>query len=190
MRRLTPSRRETLVGAAATVAACTAPSDDTGEPAPEAATIDTIVVLMMENRSFDHYLGALRLVEGRTEVDGLDATMSNPDSNGDEIPVSLFADFLKTLVLTLANPSTILTFMAIFAGVPAAGAGELQAVPMIVLGVLLGSAAWWLTLSQGVGVIRHRISEQALKWMNWAAGILLVAFGVYTLGHLALHWPD
>jgi threonine/homoserine/homoserine lactone efflux protein len=122
---------------------------------------------------------------------GIHLGLTRPNyQNGDEIPVSLFADFLKTLVLTLANPSTILTFMAIFAGVPAAGAGELEAVPMIVLGVLLGSAAWWLTLSQGVGVIRHRISEQALKWMNWAAGILLVAFGVYTLGHLALHWPD
>jgi hypothetical protein len=25
--------------------------------------------------------------------------------------------------------------------------------------------------------------------MNWAAGLLLVAFGVYTLGHLLLQWP-
>jgi threonine/homoserine/homoserine lactone efflux protein len=123
---------------------------------------------------------------------GIHLGLTRPNyQNNDEIPVSVFADFLKTLLLTLANPSTILTFMAIFAGVPAAaGAAELEAVPMIVLGVLLGSAAWWLTLSQGVGFIRHRISERALKWMNWVAGILLVGFGVYTLGHLALHWPD
>ncbi|MFN7143575.1 MAG: alkaline phosphatase family protein [Myxococcota bacterium] len=93
MRRPAPSRRETLVGAAATVAACTAPSkDDTAAGAdtggaPEAATIDTIVVLMMENRSFDHYLGARRLLEGDTEVDGLDASMSNPTSGGEEVPV-------------------------------------------------------------------------------------------------------
>lgn len=85
-----PSRREALVGAAASVAACTGPNGDTGAivPAPEAATIDTIVVVMMENRSFDHYLGALRLVEGRTDVDGLDAAMSNPGSAGDEHPVA------------------------------------------------------------------------------------------------------
>jgi threonine/homoserine/homoserine lactone efflux protein len=123
---------------------------------------------------------------------GIHLGLTRPNyQNSDEIPVSLFADFLKTLLLTLANPSTILTFMAIFAGVPAAaGAAQLQAVPVIVLGVLLGSAAWWLTLSQGVGFIRHRISEQALKWMNWVAGILLVGFGLYTLGHLVLHWRD
>lgn len=119
----------------------------------------------------------------------LGLTQPNVQNGNEEIPISLWADFVKTLVLTLANPTTILTFMAIFAGVPGAAASELAAVPVIILGVLLGSAAWWLFLSQGVGVIRHRISERALKWMNWAAGILLVTFGVYTLGHLALQWP-
>jgi threonine/homoserine/homoserine lactone efflux protein len=116
-------------------------------------------------------------------------TKPNVGNGNDEIPVSLWADFMKTLVLTLANPSTILTFMAIFAGVPGAAASSMAAVPVIVLGVLLGSAAWWLFLSQGVGFIRHKISDRALQWMNWAAGALLVAFGIYTLGHLLLQWP-
>jgi threonine/homoserine/homoserine lactone efflux protein len=119
----------------------------------------------------------------------LGITKPNIQNGNDEIPVSVWADFMKTLLLTLANPSTILTFMAIFAGVPGAAASSMAAVPVIVLGVLLGSAAWWLFLSQGVGVIRHKISDQALKWMNWAAGALLVAFGAYTLGHLLLQWP-
>ena len=35
------------------------------------ARIDHIVVLMMENRSFDHMLGYLSLEGGRTEIDGL-----------------------------------------------------------------------------------------------------------------------
>ena len=122
---------------------------------------------------------------------GIHLVLMRPNlQNGtDEIPVSLWADFMKTMVLTLANPSTILTFMAIFAGVPGAAASSMAAVPITVLGVLLGSAAWWLFLSQGVGVIRHKISERALTWMNWAAGLLLVAFGAYTLGHLLLQWP-
>lgn len=84
MRRPSPSRRETLVGAAATVAACSGPSPTDTAPAPEAATIDTIIFVMMENRSFDHYLGGLTLAEGRTDVDGVTAEMSNPDSDGVE----------------------------------------------------------------------------------------------------------
>jgi threonine/homoserine/homoserine lactone efflux protein len=111
-------------------------------------------------------------------------------SNGeDEIPISAWADFVKTFLLTLANPSTILTFMAIFAGVPGAAQPELDLAWVIILGVFLGSAGWWLCLTTGVGIIRHKISDRALHWMNWSAGLLLVAFGLYTLGHLALQWP-
>jgi phospholipase C len=41
--------------------------------------IDKIVVLMMENRSFDHMLGYLRLEENRKDVEGLTAGLSNSD---------------------------------------------------------------------------------------------------------------
>ncbi|MEM9489930.1 MAG: alkaline phosphatase family protein, partial [Myxococcota bacterium] len=52
------------------------------------AHIDTIVILCMENRSFDHYLGALSLVEGRGDIAGLTGAESNPDSAG--APVGIF----------------------------------------------------------------------------------------------------
>ena len=48
--------------------------------------IDHIVVLMMENRSFDHMFGALSLLEGRL-VDGLTGRESNPAGNGDAVAV-------------------------------------------------------------------------------------------------------
>jgi len=43
--------------------------------------IDHIVVLMLENRSFDHMLGYLTLEAGRTDLDGLQAGMSNRYKN-------------------------------------------------------------------------------------------------------------
>jgi phospholipase C len=43
--------------------------------------VDTYVFLMMENRSYDHVLGARTWVEGRAG-DGLAAGMSNPDRQG------------------------------------------------------------------------------------------------------------
>jgi phospholipase C len=48
--------------------------------------ITTIVTVMMENRSYDHYLGARTLLEGRGG-DGLAATMSNPRSGGELVSV-------------------------------------------------------------------------------------------------------
>jgi phospholipase C len=42
------------------------------------AKISHIVVLMLENRSFDHMLGFLSLEGGRSDVDGLEPGLSNP----------------------------------------------------------------------------------------------------------------
>lgn len=103
----------------------------------------------------------------------------------EEVPQTLLADFAKTLVLTLANPVTILSFIAIFAGVPGMVRIELAMVPLLTFGVFVGSAGWWLTLSVIVGLIRHMISETVFVWLNRIAGGLLVAFGFYTLMHLA-----
>jgi phospholipase C len=52
-------------------------------------TLKHIVVVMMENRSFDHMLGYLSL-EGMQEVDGLTGTEFNLDADGDVIAVHAF----------------------------------------------------------------------------------------------------
>jgi phospholipase C len=49
---------------------------------PGLDALEHIVVLMMENRSFDHMLGGL----DHPGIDGLKGDESNPDTNGDETP--------------------------------------------------------------------------------------------------------
>ncbi len=44
--------------------------------------IENVVVLMMENRSFDHYFGHLNKYAGRTDVESAPETASNPDRIG------------------------------------------------------------------------------------------------------------
>lgn len=62
------------------VSDCSATTDMT--PEQLLAPIEHVIVLMMENRTFDHMFGALALVEGR-DVDGLTGTESNPGPDGD-----------------------------------------------------------------------------------------------------------
>ena len=50
-----------------------------------------IVVLMMENRSFDHMLGSLKAVDSR--IDGISDGLSNPDTNGNQVKPQALADF-------------------------------------------------------------------------------------------------
>jgi phospholipase C len=57
-----------------------------GGPNDNLEKIDHIVVLMMENRSFDHMLGYLKLEGSNPKVDGLDAEMSN-SHNSTSYPV-------------------------------------------------------------------------------------------------------
>jgi phospholipase C len=50
-----------------------------------------IVVLMMENRSFDHMLGSLTAVN--PQIDGITAQLSNPDTNGAPVKPQPLAQF-------------------------------------------------------------------------------------------------
>ncbi|MGE0723223.1 MAG: LysE family translocator [Alphaproteobacteria bacterium] len=94
----------------------------------------------------------------------------------------LLAAWATTTVLTLANPATILTFAAAFAGLGLAEwAGGTGAALVLVGGVFIGSALWWLALTTGVGLLRHRVGPAALAWVNRASGAALVAFGAGAL---------
>ena len=53
--------------------------------------IKHIVVLMMENRSFDHMLGSLTAVDSR--IDGVTGALSNPDTTGAAVKPQPLADF-------------------------------------------------------------------------------------------------
>ena len=98
----------------------------------------------------------------------------------------LVASYASTLFLTLTNPMTILSFAGIFAalGVAETG-GDLSAAALLVLGVFAGSAAWWLILSGGVGLMRERLSAGILRWTNRVSGVILVIFGVIAVWNAA-----
>lgn len=100
-----------------------------------------------------------------------------------EVPTGLVADFAMTLVLTLANPTTILSFAGIFVGLSGIIGFSMEAIPALLLGVFLGSAGWWLALSGIVGLIRHRIDHTTMLWINRITGVAIILFGIYTLAH-------
>ena len=53
-----------------------------------------VVVLMMENRSFDHMLGGLKA--DHPEIDGLTGNESNPDTTGAQVPVLPQAEYQRS----------------------------------------------------------------------------------------------
>lgn len=97
---------------------------------------------------------------------------------------SLPAAYASTLLLTLTNPVTILAFAAIFAGLEMPS-GDHTAALVLVLGVFLGSALWWLVLSGGVSLLRVTLTPRRLRWINWLSSLVLGGFGVAALVSLA-----
>jgi threonine/homoserine/homoserine lactone efflux protein len=92
--------------------------------------------------------------------------------------------YSSTLLLTLTNPITILSFVAIFAGAGLSNTGgDIGSAVLMVLGVFCGSAAWWLLLSGGVSLLRGVMTANVLRWVNRVAGAVIVAFGVLAILH-------
>jgi len=86
--------------------------------------------------------------------------------------------FGSTFLLTLANPATILSFVAVFAGLGIADTGgRYLPATALITGVFIGSAAWWLVLTGGVGLMRARLAGGGARWINRAAGLVLLGFG-------------
>jgi threonine/homoserine/homoserine lactone efflux protein len=99
----------------------------------------------------------------------------------------LVGAYASTFFLTLTNPMTIISFAAIFAGLGLASAGgDYVSAVVLVLGVFVGSALWWLLLSGGVGLFRARLGPHTLRWVNRISGVIIAGFGLLALLSLVL----
>jgi threonine/homoserine/homoserine lactone efflux protein len=94
----------------------------------------------------------------------------------------------STLFLTLSNPSTLLSFVAVFAGLGLGAAPDRLAAATLVAGVFLGSALWWLILSAGIGLMRSGVTAARMLVINRLSGAVLAAFGLYALARGLLGW--
>jgi threonine/homoserine/homoserine lactone efflux protein len=119
---------------------------------------------------------------------GIKTWRARPATEAAEVAArrGLLGAYASTLGLTLTNPTTILSFVAIFAGL---GAGQNQsgnyaAASVLVLGVFCGSALWWFTLSGGVSLLRSRFNARWMLWVNRLSSAIIVAFGAWSLGKL------
>jgi threonine/homoserine/homoserine lactone efflux protein len=128
--------------------------------------------------------GIIRLVGGLFLLYlGLRTLLAKPATQAASVRRGgLLAAYGSTVFLTLTNPTTILSFIAIFAGLGvASGAGGFGSAGLLVLGVFCGSALWWLILSSGVSLVRARITPRVLRWVNVVSATLLVGFGILAL---------
>lgn len=91
------------------------------------------------------------------------------------------SDIVSTFLLTLTNPTTILSFIAVLATL---GMREQRTVPMtllLVAGIFVGSMIWWVILTGGVNLLRRKITQKTMCWMNRVAGLAIGGFGILNI---------
>jgi len=97
----------------------------------------------------------------------------------------LLGAYLSTFFLTITNPMTILSFVAVFAGLGLGTSSEYKLASILVCGVFIGSALWWLLLSGGAALLRSRVCDTFMAVVNRVSGIVIFALGLYSLASVA-----
>lgn len=92
----------------------------------------------------------------------------------------LLAAFAGTFALTLSNPATILSFIAIF-GTLGLASGGVESPATLVAGVAVGSALWWLLLCSGVSALRERFDARWRRAINAGSALVLLGFALWAL---------
>jgi len=114
---------------------------------------------------------------------GVKTFLSKPTDRAATVRGNGFAGMYASIFfLTLTNPMTIISFAAIFAGLGlASSSGSYASAALLVSGVFLGSASWWLILSGLVSIFRVRFQARGLLWVNRISGLIIASFGLFAL---------
>lgn len=95
---------------------------------------------------------------------------------------SLLHVFTSAFVLTLSNPITLIVFAAAFTAMGVAPIYQsFTQASFLVAGVFMGASFWWIFLITTIYLLRHRLSETQLLWINHFSGVILIGFSVYIL---------
>ena len=116
---------------------------------------------------------------------GIKSCFTKPSKTILDQNTGLFRAYLSTFFLTLTNPTTILAFVTIFSGLGLVNtSANYSSATVMILGVFVGSALWWLILSCGVAVLITNLTLEKLRLLNCVSGAIISAFGLWALLNL------
>jgi threonine/homoserine/homoserine lactone efflux protein len=144
-----------------------------------AAGIAALGITLVSTFLADHQI-FIRLVGGVFLcVIGLKIYMMKPSSKAAPKTVNgLLGAYATTFLLTVSNPVTVLSFIAIYAGWGVESLrGHYVGAAVLMLGVFSGSALWWLALFVGLTTFRDRFNLRILGWIHRVSGAVIAGFG-------------
>ncbi len=86
--------------------------------------------------------------------------------------------YVSTLGLTITNPATIISFAALAATLGLGAGGSSTGPALVVVGVLLGSAAWWCVLVVAASQLRTRLTSRVVEGISTFSGLAIAGLGI------------
>jgi threonine/homoserine/homoserine lactone efflux protein len=145
-----------------------AAAGDTLYGATAAFSINIVIAFLVRELSLIRLLGGSLLV-----VAGFRCSRRRPTA-----PYVSCGDLISAFLLSLANPTVVLSFLAVLAALGLGGPNRWESTVFAVAGIFCGSMLWWTALSVAVVCFRARVDERRLKWLNRLAGLAMAGFGV------------
>ena len=109
-----------------------------------------------------------------------------PEENRETSMGRLPAAFLSAFLLMAANPSVIVSFLAVFAALDLGAVRGYSEMAWLGPGVFIGSSSWWFVYMMAKSGFNHKLRGDSLHYIDVGAGLLVCAFGVWQLIDLAL----
>lgn len=95
---------------------------------------------------------------------------------------NLIHAFFSTFGITLANPLILLVFAAVFAAIGLDNLShDWELTGILILGIFSGALSWWICVCSTISLLHGRATSTSLSWTNKVSGLMVVAFGIYTL---------
>ena len=94
----------------------------------------------------------------------------------------MLATFTSATALNACNPLSVVLLVGAITSIAGPEAAQGQGVTQLLLGLAVGSAAWWVILSGGAAALRSRLSGPVLNGLNRVSAASLLGFGVFAIG--------
>jgi threonine/homoserine/homoserine lactone efflux protein len=89
----------------------------------------------------------------------------------------LFSAYTSTLLIAAANPMTILPYLGVTSALEAGKPLIIDRALAMPIGVMLGSASWYLVLVLSTNAMFRSLQKAALDRLNRLGGVLLIILG-------------
>jgi threonine/homoserine/homoserine lactone efflux protein len=97
------------------------------------------------------------------------------------------SDFVSAFLLTATNPTTVLSFLAVLAMLGLGRQRPLWQTSLLVGGIFFGSMTWWIVLTVGATLLRDKVTDNTMRWLNRIGGIAIGLFGVVNIIFSRIH---